>query len=163
VPNRYVGYYDIKVQLNKSTNPWEEVIEAFREAMILLWSRDPTIKVFIFNASERRSNHSFIGKESDFEDLKKYDFLKYFHRGIPLNKGGPRTAKVLMTHARDFDSIMEFCGPLLQLENKGVYKCTVQAEKSTVIGWAYMSTRQTNKKDLAEAITHAIGIPIGLQ
>jgi hypothetical protein len=58
---------------------------------------------------------------------------------------------------------MEFCGSLLQLENKGVYKCTVQAEKTTVIGWAYMSTRQTNKKDQAEAITQAIGIPIGLQ
>jgi hypothetical protein len=89
VPNRYVGYYDIKVQLNKSTNPWEEVIKAFREAMILLWSRDSTIKIFVFDSTDRRTDHSFIGKESNFTDIRKYDFLKYFHQGIPLNKGGP--------------------------------------------------------------------------
>jgi hypothetical protein len=115
VPNRYVGYYDIKVQLNKSTNPWEEVIEAFCEAMLILWSSDPSVKIFVFDSGDRRSDHSFIGKDDDFVDIRKFDFLKFFNQGIPLNKSGPRTAKVLMAHAKDFNTIMEFCGPLLQL------------------------------------------------
>jgi hypothetical protein len=163
VPNSFVGYYDIKVHLNKSTNPWEEVIEAFREAMLILWESDPTIKIFVFKEEDRRNDHSFIGKEEDFVDIRKFDFLKFFSRGIPLSKSGPRTAKVLMSHTKDFNSIMEFCGPLLKLEDKGVFKCTVQAEKTTVIGWGYMTTRQTNKEELATAITRTIGIPIGLQ
>jgi hypothetical protein len=162
-PSRYVGYYDIKVHLNKSTNPWEEVIEAFCEAMIILWSSDPTVKVYVFHEVDRRTDCSFIGKESDFVDIRKFDFLKFFHRGIPLSKSGPRTAKVLMSHTKDFDTIMETCGSLLKLEDKGVFKCTVQAEKTSVIGWGYMTTRQTNKEELARAITHTIGIPIGLQ
>jgi hypothetical protein len=119
-PYRYIGYYDIKVQLSKSTNPWEEVIESFREAMLILWSSDPSIKIFVFDSVDRRSDHSFIGKEDDFVDICKFQFLKFFNRGIPLNKGGPQTAKVLMTHTKDFNTIMEFCGQLLQLENKGV-------------------------------------------
>jgi hypothetical protein len=162
-PYRYVGYYDIKVHLNKSTNPWEEVIEAFCEAMLILWGSDPTIKIFVFKEDDRRNDHSFIGKEEDFIDIRKFDFLKFFSRGIPLSKSGPRTAKVLMTHTKDFNTIMEFCGPLLKLEDKGVFKCTVQAEKTTVIGWGYMTTRQTNKEELAAAITQTIGVPIGLQ
>jgi hypothetical protein len=48
-PNRFVGYYDIKVHLDKSTNPWEEVIEAFCEMMVILWSSDLTIKIYVFN------------------------------------------------------------------------------------------------------------------
>jgi hypothetical protein len=162
-PNNFVGYYDVKVQLNKSANPWEEVIEAFREAMIILWSSDPTIKIHVFDATNRRNDHSFIGKEDDFVDIRKADFLKFFSQGIPLSKSGPRTAKVLMSHTKDFNSIMECCGSLLKLEDKGVFKCNVQAEKTTVIGWGYMITRQTNKEDLAAAISYTIGIPIGLQ
>jgi hypothetical protein len=136
-PNQLIGYYDIKVHLNKSTNPWEEVIEAFWEAMIILWSSDPTIKIHVFDGVNRRSDHSFIGKEDDFVDIRKVDFLKFFSRGIPLSKSGPRTAKVLMSHTKDFNSIMECCGSLLKLEDKGVFKCNVQAEKTTVIGWGY--------------------------
>jgi hypothetical protein len=161
--NQNLGYYDIKVHLNKSTNPWEEVIEAYREAMIILWSSDPTIKIHVFNDIDRRSDHSFIGKEDDFVDIRKFDFLKFFSRGIPLSKSGPRTAKVLMSHTKDFNSIMEACGQLLKLEDKGVFKCNVQAEKTTVIGWGYMTTRQTNKEELSAAITQTIGIPVGLQ
>jgi hypothetical protein len=81
----------------------------------------------------------------------------------PLSKSGPQTAKVLMSHTKEFNTIMETCGSLLKLEDKGVFKCTVQAEKTTVIGWGYMTTRQTNKDELATAITQTIGVPIGLQ
>jgi hypothetical protein len=45
----------------------------------------------------------------------------------------------------------------------GVYRQTLQAEKTTTIGWAYMSTKHTNKLTLAEAITEKIQIPVGLQ
>jgi hypothetical protein len=70
--NQIVAYYDIKVHLNKSTNPWEEVIKRFCEAMIILWGSDPTIKIHVFNKVDQRNDHSFIGKEDDFVDNRKF-------------------------------------------------------------------------------------------
>jgi hypothetical protein len=58
---------------------------------------------------------------------------------------------------------MRQIGPIMIGMKCGVFMRTVQAEKTTTIGWAYMSTKQTNKNSLAEAITQKIKIPIGLQ
>jgi hypothetical protein len=68
-----------------------------------------------------------------------------------------------MTYTVDFNTIMRQIGPIMIGMKCGVYRRTLQVEKSTTIGWAYLSTKQTNKQTLAEAITRKIRIPIGLQ
>jgi hypothetical protein len=58
---------------------------------------------------------------------------------------------------------MKQAGPVLQGMQCSIYRLTLQAEKTTMIGWAYMSTKHTNRLTLAEAITEKIQIPVGLQ
>jgi hypothetical protein len=159
----YIGYYDVKVRVERSDNPWEELIEATKEIFIQLWKMDPSIKVFVYERAERFSDSSFISNVADFRKVSFFNFDKYFYRGAPLPFGGSRTLNILMTHTMSFDNIMKQMGPVLTGMQCGVYRRTLQAEKTTTIGWAYMSTKHTNKQTLAEAITEKIRIPVGLQ
>jgi hypothetical protein len=151
-PETYVGYYDLKVKLRPSTDPWKEVVNAFMELLNLAWSIDSTIKIFIYSAKERIDNEAFIGKPDDMKDLANKDFLKFFDRGYPLPEGGLRSAKVVMTHDQSLSEIMNCIGSTLKRSDRGIYKCAMQAEKSTTIGWAYMSTQYTHKDSLAQAL-----------
>jgi hypothetical protein len=162
-PYTHIGYYDIKVRLERSENPWEELIDATKEIFIQLWKMDPSIKVYVYEWSERHSNQSFIANTADFRTINFFNFDKFFFRGAPLPLGGSRTVNVLMTHTMAFDHIMKQTGPILMGMQCGVNLRTLQAEKTTTIGWAYMSTKHTNKQSLAEAITQTIHIPVGLQ
>jgi hypothetical protein len=162
-PEKYIGYYDLKVKLRPSTDPWKEVANAFMELLNLAWSIDSTIKIFIYSAKERAENDDFIGKPDDMKDLANKDLLKFFERGYPLPEGGFRSAKVVMTHDQSLSEIMTCIGSTLKRSERGIYKCAMQAEKFTTIGWAYMSTQYTHKDSLAQALKETLGIPIALQ
>jgi hypothetical protein len=77
--------------------------------------------------------------------------------------GVTQAEAVLMTYTVEFNTITKQIGPIMMGMKCGVYSQTLQAEKTTTIGWAYMTTKHTNKQTLAEAITQKIRIPIGLQ
>jgi hypothetical protein len=162
-PYTYIGYFDIKVKLEKSEEPWEELIGATKDIVSQLWKMDPSIKIFIYQKLDRLHDQSFISNAADFRKLNFANFDKYFFRGAPLPLGGSRTLNVLMTHTVEFNSIMRQIGPIMIGMKCGVYLRTLQAEKTTTIGWAYMSTKHTHKQTLAEAITQKIRIPVGLQ
>jgi hypothetical protein len=162
-PEKYIGYYDLKVKLRPSTDPWKEVANAFMELLNLAWSIDSTIKIFIYSSKERAENDDFIGKPDDMKDLANKDLLKFFERGYPLPEGGFRSAKVVMTHDQLLSEIMTCIGSTLKRSERGIYKCAMQAEKFTTIGWAYMSTQYTHKDSLAQALKETLGIPIALQ
>jgi hypothetical protein len=159
----YIGYFDVKVRVEKSDNPWEELIESTRDIFTQLWKADSSIKIFVYERALRFSDSSFISNATDFRKLTFANFDTYFFRGAPLPLGGSRTLNVLMTHTSPFDQIMKQIGPILMGMQCGIYRRTLQAEKTTTIGWAYMSTKHTNKLTLAEAITAKIQIPVGLQ
>jgi hypothetical protein len=55
----HIGYYDIKVRVEQSDNPWEELIESTKDIFIQLWKADPTIKVFVYERGERNSDSSY--------------------------------------------------------------------------------------------------------
>jgi hypothetical protein len=124
---------------------------------------DPSIKIFIYQKIDRIHDQSFLANAADFRKLSFANFDKYFFRGAPLPLGGSRTLNVLMTHTVEFSNIMRQIGPIMIGMKCGVYLRTLQAEKTTTIGWAYMSTKHTSKQTLAEAITQKIRIPVGLQ
>jgi hypothetical protein len=162
-PEAHVSYYDLKVKLRPSTEPWKEVVHAFTELLNLAWSIDSTIKIFIYLGKERANNDSFICKPEDMKDLENKDFLKYFEQGYPLPEGGFRLAKVVMTHDQSLSEIMQCIGGTLKRTDQGIYKCVMQAEKFTTIGWAYMLTQYTHKDSLAQALKETLGIQIALQ
>jgi hypothetical protein len=112
---------------------------------------------------ERSKDQSFLANAADFRKVSFGNFDKYFFWGAPLPLGGSRTLNVLMTYTVNFHTIMKQIGPIMMGMKCGVYMQTLQAEKTTTIGWAYMTTKNTNKLALAEAITQKIRIPIGLQ
>jgi hypothetical protein len=56
---------------------------------------------------------------------------------------------VLMAHSMPFEDIMKLCGMLLMEMKCGLYMRTLQVEKTTTIGWAYMSTKHVHKQSLA--------------
>jgi hypothetical protein len=89
--------------------------------------------------------------------------LKFFDRGYPLPEGGFRSAKVVMTHDQSLSEIMACIGGTLKRTDRGIYRCAMQAEKFTTIGWAYMSTQYSHKESLAQALQDKLGIPIALQ
>jgi hypothetical protein len=159
----HIGYYDVKVQVERSDNPWEELIDSTKEIFTQLWKMDPSLKIFVYERATRFSDSSFIANLADFRKLNFANFDTYFFRGAPLPFGGSRTLNVLLTHTVPFDNIMKQIGPVLTAAKCGVYRRTLQAEKTSTIGWAYMSTKHTNKQSLAEAITQKIQIPVGLQ
>jgi hypothetical protein len=162
-PYTHIGYFDIKVKLERSDDPWDELIGVTKEVMGKLWKADSSIKVFAYEKAERTGNPTFIANGADFRKINFFNFDKFFYRGAPLPLGGSRTLNVLMTYTSDFNNIMRQIGPIMLGMQCGVYMRTLQAEKTTTIGWAYMSTKHTNKQALAEAITKKIQIPIGLQ
>jgi hypothetical protein len=162
-PYTHIGYFDIKVKLERSDDPWDELIGVTKEVMGQLWKADSSIKVFAYEKAERTGNPAFIANVADFRKINFFNFDKFFYRGAPLPLGGSRTLNVLMTYTSDFNNIMRQIGPIMLGMQCGVYMRTLQAEKTTTIGWAYMSTKHTNKQALAEAITKKIQIPIGLQ
>jgi hypothetical protein len=162
-PYTHIGYFDVKVKLEKSDDPWDELIGSTKEVFVQLWKMDPSIKIFVYERIARIHDASFIASAADFRKITFHNYEKYFFRGAPLPLGGSRTLNVLMTYTVDFNSIMRQIGPIMIGMKCGVFMRTVQAEKTTTIGWAYMSTKQTNKNSLAEAITQKIKIPIGLQ
>jgi hypothetical protein len=122
-----------------------------------------SVKIFVYERSEQASDESFISNVADFPKANFFNFDKCFYRGAPLPFGGSRTLSVLLTHTMAFDNIMKQIGPILTGMQCGVYRRTLQAEKTTTIGWAYMSTKHTNKQTLAEALANMIRIPVGLQ
>jgi hypothetical protein len=162
-PYTHIGYFDIKVKLEKSEEPWEELIGSTKDIFIQLWKMDPSIKIFVYKRSARIHDATFITNAADFWKVNFFNFEKYFFRGAPLPLGGSRTLNVLMTYTVDFTSIMRQVGPIMIGMKCGVFMRTLQAEKTTTIGWAYMSTKHTNKQTLAEAVTAKIRIPIGHQ
>jgi hypothetical protein len=109
----HIGYYDVKVRVERSDNPWEELIEATKDIFIQLWKMDPTIKVFVYKRGEQNSDSSCIANVADFWKITFFNFDKYFFRGAPLPFGGSRTLNVLMTHTTAFDNIMKQIGPVL--------------------------------------------------
>jgi hypothetical protein len=162
-PYTHIGYFDIKVKLERSDDPWDELIGSTKDIFIQLWKMDPSIKIFVYEKSERIKDQSFLANATDFRKVSFANFDKYFFRGAPLPLGGSRTLNVLMTYTVDFSTIMRQIGPVMMGMKCGVFMRTLQAEKTTTIGWAYMSTKNTHKQILAEAITQKIKIPIGLQ
>jgi hypothetical protein len=124
---------------------------------------DPSLKIFVYERLEQFNDSSFISNAADFRKISFFNFNKYFYWGAPLPFGGSRTLNVLLTHTMAFDNIMKQIGPKLNGMQCGVYCQTLQAEKTTTIRWAYMSTKHTNKQSLAEALTEKIQIPVGLQ
>jgi hypothetical protein len=162
-PYTHIGYFDIKVKLERSDDPWDELIGATKDIFIQLWKMDPTIKIFVYEKAEQIKDPSYIANATDFRKINFFTFDKYFFWGAPLPLGGSQTLNVLMTHTVEFNTIMKQIGPIMMGMKCGVYMRTLQAEKTTTIGWAYMTTKNTNKQTLAEAITRKIRIPIGLQ
>jgi hypothetical protein len=159
----HIGYYNVKVKVERSESPWEELIEATSDVFTQLWKTDPTIKIFVYERAARFSDLSFIANASNLRKLTFANFDSYFFRGAPLPFGGSRTLNVLLTHTTDFDHITKQAGPVLQGMQCGIYRRTLQAKKTTTTGWVYVSTKHTNKHTLAEAITEKIQIPVGLQ
>jgi hypothetical protein len=41
----HIGYYNVKVKVERSESPWEELIEATSDVFTQLWKTDPTIKI----------------------------------------------------------------------------------------------------------------------
>jgi aryl-phospho-beta-D-glucosidase BglC (GH1 family) len=162
-PYTHIGYFDIKVKLERSDDPWDKLIGATKDIFIQLWKMDLSIKIFVYKKSECIKDPSYIANASDSRKVNFFCFDKYFFWGAPLPLGGSRTLNVLMTYTVDFNTIMKQIGPIMTGMKCGVYMRTLQAEKSTTIGWTYMTTENTNKLTLAEAITQKIRIPIGLQ
>jgi hypothetical protein len=120
-PYTHIGYFDIKVKLERSDDPWDKLIGATKDIFIQLWKMDPSIKIFVYEKSERIEDPSYIANAAD----------------LPL--GGSRTLNVLMTYTVDFSTIMKQIGPIMMGMKCGVYMRTLQAEKTTTIGWAYMT------------------------
>jgi hypothetical protein len=144
-PDTYKGYYDMKVHVESSTTPWLELIEATKGVMNELWKWDPAITIFVYEKKERINDGSYILCEGDFKKINLRNYAKYFFRGAPLPKAGFRTMNVLMTHSMPFDDIMKLSGMTLMEMQCGLYMRTLQAEKTTTIGWAYMSTKHVHK------------------
>jgi hypothetical protein len=109
------------------------------------------------------NNPSCISCPDDLENLNNKELVKFFDQGYPLPGGGNKSICVLMTHDIQFNHMMASIGSILKSREQGIYRCTLQAERSTTIGWAYMSTQYTDKESLAEALTKKLKIPIGLQ
>jgi hypothetical protein len=147
-PYTHIGYFDIKVKLERSNDPWDELIGATKDIFIQLWKMDPSIKIFIYEKAERTKDPSYIANAVDFRKVNFFCFDKYFFRGAPLPLRGSRTLNVLMTYTVDFNTIMKQIGPIMMGMKCGVYMRTLQAEKTTTIGWAYMTTKTPTNRHL---------------
>jgi hypothetical protein len=108
-------------------------------------------------------DESYISCEEDFRKINFRNYSTYFYKGAPLPRSGFRTVNVLMTHSLPFDDIMKLAGMNLMEAQCGLFRRTLQAEKTTTIGWAYMSTKHIYKQILAAAITETLQVPVGLQ
>jgi hypothetical protein len=93
----YIEYYDVKVRVERSDNPWEELIDATKEIFIQLRKMDPSVKICVYERAERASDSSFISNLADFQKVNFFNFDKYFYRGEPLPFGGSHTLNVLLT------------------------------------------------------------------
>jgi hypothetical protein len=129
-PYTHIGYFDIKVKLERSDDPWDELLGATKDIFIQLWKMDPSIKIFVYEKSERIKDPSYIANAADFRKVNFGCFDKYFFRGAPLPLGGSRTLNVLMTYTVDFSTIMKQIGPIMIGMKCGVYLRTLQAEKN---------------------------------
>jgi hypothetical protein len=96
-PYTHIGYFDVKVKLEKSDDPWDELIGSTKEVFVQLWKMDPSIKIFVYERSARIHDASFIANAADFRKVTFHNYEKYFFRGAPLPLGGSRTLNVLMT------------------------------------------------------------------
>jgi hypothetical protein len=65
-PYTHIGYFDVKVKLEKSDDPWDELIDSTKEIFVQLWKMDPSIKIFIYERSARFHDASFIANVADF-------------------------------------------------------------------------------------------------
>jgi hypothetical protein len=162
-PEEYVAYYDIKVKLQASTDAWGELKHSILQVLQELWALDETAKIFVYSTSVQMNDPSCISCPDDLENLNNKELVKFFDRGYPLPGGGNKSVCVLITHDIQFNHMMASIGAILKSRDQGIYRCTLQAEKSTTIGWAYMSTQYTDKESLAEALTKKLKNPIGLQ
>jgi hypothetical protein len=133
-PDTYIGYYDMKIQVEASTTPWLELIDATKNIMMELWKWDPAMTVFVYEKKERMKDDSCISCEDDFQKINFRNYSTYFYKGAPLPKSGFRTANVLMTHSLPFEDIMKLAGMTLMEMKCGLFRRTVQAEKTTTIG-----------------------------
>jgi hypothetical protein len=83
-PYTQIGYFDIKVKLERSDNPWDELIGLTKDIFIQLWKMDPTIKIFVYKKKERVKDPSYIAVAADFWKVNFFTFDKYFFWGAPL-------------------------------------------------------------------------------
>jgi hypothetical protein len=51
---------------------------AYQEMMETLWSKDPSIKIFVFESKAWEADLAYIKMDDDFEGVKKHKFLKKF-------------------------------------------------------------------------------------
>jgi hypothetical protein len=123
-----MGYFDVKVKLEKSDDPWDKLIGLTKDVFVQLWKMDPSIKIFVYKRSARIHDASFIANVADFRKVNFFNFEKYFFRGAPLPLGGSRTLNVLMTYTVDFNSIMRQIGPIMIGMKCGIYMQTLQVE-----------------------------------
>lgn len=98
---------------------------------------------------------------------KNIDALKTWFDGIYIRKGAEKGttvyARILVGHDQEASTILDCMDAWLRKYKHGLYRCMVQKEQVTEIGWLLFSTRSMDAGALADEMQEVFKEEIGLK
>ena len=90
-----------------------------------------------------------------FKDIPSslFIFKKYFSRARPSDKGGKVYTDVMITHSRPIDELKDDLDWWLRREQVDMFVKTIQADRSSRLGWLLFSFQELNLKVLSTELS----------
>jgi hypothetical protein len=161
-------YFDLKVPVDNSGR-MEPIYVALGEFIQKVQELDETACLFPYREKDRKDAHVVIRNTPDWQQAmgrRRVTILrKYFQSVGAYGRDGFRTMQILIGSAVTAEELIEDLHEFLHPPGErywALYKQKVQAERTKVIGWLYMSTQNINKETLREAIQKVVGFQVGL-
>ena len=152
----------LKLTLNADDEPVKALVKIVKELLNELQDSDNKITLIPWKTSDY--NHDPITSTSEVPTTVS-KLRKYFER-LYLPKPGDSTvlySGIHIGHTYDFIDFKEDIQIWLNLNNHGLFYNMLQVEDAKEIGWLLYSTREMDAGALADEISEAIGLKIGLR
>jgi hypothetical protein len=161
-------YFDLKVPVDNSGR-MEPIYVALGEFIQKIQELDDNACLFPYREKDRKDAHVVIKTTADWQQVmgrRRVTVLrKYFQSVGAYGRDGFRTMQILIGSSVTAEELIEDLHEFLHPPGErywSLYKQKVQAERTKVIGWLYMSTQNINKDTLREAIQKVVGFQVGL-
>jgi hypothetical protein len=164
----YYTYFDLKMPLDM-TGRLEPVFEALGTFIQRVQELDDNACLFPYLAKDRRNAHVVIKNTEDWQQVmgrrRLTTLRQYFQSVGAFGRDGTRTMQVLIGTTSEPQDLITNLGEFLRPAGQRywtMYAQKIQAERTKVIGWLYMSTKNINKDTLRDEIQKVVGFPVGL-